>query len=282
IAPTLSRISLIAAQSQQYADRLKSLGARTDALWVTGSIKFDGVDTDRENPKTTALRQALGLQANQLIFIAGSTQEPEEELCLQAWLQLRKEFPNLRFVSVPRHKERFEDVAQVFLRHNVPFIRRSHLMDPESRLRPATTHAESGAELPAILLDTIGELSACWGLADIAFVGGSFGNRGGQNMIEPAAYGAAVLFGPNTSNFRDVVALFRANHACVQLSSPDQLLPTLHTLIQDRQQRKNFGQRAQNVVLSQQGATLQTVELLRSLIDDLNTSRQPSDGQIAA
>jgi 3-deoxy-D-manno-octulosonic-acid transferase len=70
-----------------------------------------------------------------------------------------------------------------------------------------------------ILVDSIGELSACWGLADIAFVGGSFGNRGGQNMIEPAAFGAAVLFGPNTWNFRDIVRTFKESNACLQLAA---------------------------------------------------------------
>ena len=122
------------------------------------------------------------------------------------------------------------------------------------------------ADRPVILLDSIGELSACWGLADIAFVGGSFGNRGGQNMIEPAAYGACILFGPNTWNFRDVVQSFRAASACVQLESPAELLPMVGKLVADCADRRRLGDAAQAVVLRQQGATFATAAMLAELV----------------
>ena len=301
IAPTLNRISLIAAQSTQYAERLVSLGANSDRVHVTGSIKFDGVCTDRNNPQTTALRHALGIQPHELVFIAGSTQEPEEAICLLAWIQLTKEFPHLRFISVPRHKERFDDVAAMIADHGLPLIRRSQTIRLDERLTVSDTFGQSGETpnhngkpSPVILLDTIGELSACWGLADVAFVGGSFGNRGGQNMIEPAAYGAVIMFGPNTSNFRDVVAAFKSENACIQMTEPDDLVPQLRSILtqlQDEDSRRSFGQsaasassvsgkpelhreaaasfpgkRAQSVVIAQQGATTQTVQLLTALV----------------
>jgi 3-deoxy-D-manno-octulosonic-acid transferase len=130
-------------------------------------------------------------------------------------------------ILVPRHRERFEDVAKLVLDAGVDVARRSLL---ETSKRPASS--------AVIVLDTIGELSACWGLADIAFVGGSFGNRGGQNMIEPAAFGAAVLFGPNTWNFRDVVQTFQEAHACVQLLTSDQLTPAVARLLSDPAERQ--------------------------------------------
>jgi 3-deoxy-D-manno-octulosonic-acid transferase len=125
-------------------------------------------------------------------------------------------------------------------------------------------------ERPAvILLDTIGELSACWGLADVAFVGGSFGSRGGQNMLEPAAYGSAVLFGPKTRNFRDIVRLLLAEDAALQVDTPDELGLVVEGLLSERDRLQAYGERAKQVVLSHQGAVDRTVDQLgRLLVSD--------------
>ena len=196
------------------------------------------------------------LSPTETVFMAGSTQEPEEQLALQAWLECRREYPSLRLILVPRHRERFDSVAEMVRDAGVELVRRSSL---ESGVRSVP-----GA---VILLDTIGELSACWGLADIAFVGGSFGNRGGQNMIEPAAFGAAVLFGPNTRNFRDVVQAFKEADACIQLQEPEELAPTLARLLSDSAQRESLGNAAQNAVVAQAGATARTATLLVEVLN---------------
>ncbi|HIE98452.1 MAG TPA: hypothetical protein EYQ63_15970 [Fuerstia sp.] len=125
----------------------------------------------------------------------------------------------------------------------------------------------------AILLDTIGELSACWGLADIAFVGGSFGPRGGQNMLEPAAHGAAVLFGPNTWNFKDIVDQLRRAEAAVQLQTQDEFLPTVKRLLSDADARNRLGQNARKIIVAQQGAVEKTTRLL---CDELSGGRLAS------
>ena len=256
MTPLFGRLALVAAQSQSNADRLQSLGAATDQLHVTGSIKFDGVATDRGNPATDRLRQLFSLSAAETVFMAGSTQEPEEQIAIQAWLECRREYPSLRLILVPRHRERFDSVAKLVRDAGVELVRRSTLESLADR--------PSGA---VILLDTIGELSACWGLADIAFVGGSFGNRGGQNMIEPAAFGAAVLFGPNTRNFRDVVQAFKEADACIQLQEPEELSPTLARLLSDQAARVSLGSAAQNTVMTQAGATARTATLLAEVIN---------------
>ena len=253
------RLKLVATQSQTYADRLQSLGAQPNCVRVSGSIKFDGVETSRSNGKTTSLRALFGIKPDEMVFMAGSTQEPEEQLAVTAWQNLRSDFPSLRLILVPRHKERFEEVASLVKAAGVPLLRRSELSD-SLPAAPATDNH------PVILLDTIGELSACWGLADLAFVGGSFGNRGGQNMIEPAAFGACIMFGPNTWNFRDVVESFRDASACIQFQSPDEVEPMIGQLLQDADRRRSLGQRAQQVVLRQQGATQLTASFLADLL----------------
>lgn len=262
IAPMLQRLSLVAAQSHEYAGRLRELGARTDTIHITGSVKFDGVPTDRNNPKTRALREALLIQPDETVFVAGSTQAPEEQLALDTWQTLRKDRPDLRLILVPRHKERFDEVAALIRNSGVDLLRRTQ--SATSCISSVAPRAQTG--LPVILLDTIGELGACWGLADIAFVGGSFGARGGQNMIEPAAYGGAVMFGPNTSNFRDVVRAFRNSDACLQFISPEELRPAVERLLNNATERRLLGKRAQEVVVSQQGATAVTASLLWTIL----------------
>jgi 3-deoxy-D-manno-octulosonic-acid transferase len=259
LKPLFTRLALVAAQSQTYADRLISLGASEQRTVVTGSIKFDGVETSRTNSKTENLRRIFGLKSGETVFVAGSTQEPEEQLALETWLQLRRQHSQLRLILIPRHRERFDEVAALVTSRNLPLLRRSSAQDSSQQ------HAETDNK-PIILLDTIGELSACWGLAEVAFVGGSFGNRGGQNMMEPAAYGAGVLFGPNTWNFRDIVERFREADGCVQLQSSHQLTSTVDELLNDSARRHQLGRNAQKAVLQQQGATARTAELLHEVL----------------
>ena len=253
LKPIFSGLSLVAAQSPSNADRLQSLGVPASRVHVTGSVKFDGVECSRNNPKTLALKHLFGFHESDLVLVAGSTQDPEELLIIKTWQQLRLQFPELKLVLVPRHKERFDIVANTVRNAGLGILRRSELTNNPTA--PMQTDAVR-------LLDTIGELGACWGLADIAFVGGSFGNRGGQNMIEPAAYGSATLFGPNTWNFRDVVRIFQEADACQQLQGPEELQSTIRKLLQDPAARKRMGDAAHRTVLSQQGATTRTAELL--------------------
>ena len=253
LKPVFSSLSLVAAQSQSNADRLASLGVPTARIHVTGSVKFDGVECSRDNPGTQRLRQLFDLSHNDPVLVAGSTQDPEERLILDTWQQLRNQFPNLQLVLVPRHLERFNAVARLIEQYGFHVLRRS---------TPTPLTAEAQHTATVRLLDTIGELSSCWGLADIAFVGGSFGNRGGQNMIEPAAYGSATLFGPNTWNFRDVVRIFQEASACQQLQQPAELLPTIHNLLNNAQARTELGEAARRTVQTHQGATAKTAQLL--------------------
>lgn len=247
----LSRFSLIAVQSEEYQKRFLALGAPPERTVVTGSIKFDGVVTDRQNDRTTELREWMQIQPDEQVFIAGSTQEPEEEMALNIYSELLQEFPKLRMVLVPRHPERGDSIAKLIQDRNFPLLRRSL----QKAGAPPTPRA-------VVLLDTVGELGACWGLADVAFVGGSFGNRGGQNMLEPAAYGAAVCYGPNTSNFRQVVDLLEQHQATVRTRTPEELKAFIRTMLADQEQAEELGRRAREVVLSQQGATARTVDLI--------------------
>lgn len=264
IRSMLARVRQLLVQNAIYAGRFLELGADAEKTTIIGSIKFDGVETDRNNLRTCALRRLFALRDDETVFIAGSTQAPEERYALDAWLAAREKHLPLRLILVPRHKERFDEVARlVEEEYRLPLLRRSH--------RIGHTHNDIAGTLPlgtpVILLDTLGELSACWGLADIAFVGGSLTRRGGQNMIEPAAYGAAVMFGPNTWNFKDAVELLLGHEAAVVVHDASELSAELHQLLDDPSLARRRGSDAQRLVVQQRGATERTLAQIRLALD---------------
>lgn len=261
VAHSLRRIDVIAAQNAETAERFVQLGGRPESVHTTGSLKFDGARTDRHNPKTVALRELAGLTEQSIVFLAGSTQDPEERYALEIVQRLAPSHPHLRLILVPRHPERFEEVAALLRQSGVAWRRRSELAAQPNR--QATTQ-----DWRVLLVDTIGELGAWWGTTSVGFVGGSFGSRGGQNMLEPAAYGVATCFGPNTWNFRDIVAQLLAADGARIVRSPEELDAFIRQAIESPAQAQSLGERARRLVLSQQGATRRTVELLVNLRDE--------------
>ncbi|HEY7329033.1 MAG TPA: 3-deoxy-D-manno-octulosonic acid transferase [Gemmataceae bacterium] len=252
-----NHVDLLLMQTEHYARAVRLLGVHPDRVAVTGNIKFDGVLTDRRNPRTHYLRDMLEVKDNELVWIAGSTQAPEEEIVLRIWQNLRQDHPNLRLFLVPRHKERFEEVAQLLAQVGEDFARRSSCAD---------------LGRPIVLVDTLGELGPLWGLADVAFVGGSLdGRRGGQNMIEPAAFGAAVVFGPYVWNFADTAARLIDSQAACQVADVAQLEKVVRLLLANEEKRQAVGTAARAFVQQQQGATMQTVTLLGQLLKSRQT-----------
>lgn len=245
-------LDLLLMQTEHYARAVRLLGAHPDRVAVTGNLKFDGVLMDRSNPRTRFLRDILKVKDDEFVWIAGSTQAPEEEIVLGIWQKLRRDHPKLRLFLVPRHKDRFEEVAQLLTQAGVNFARRSSCAD---------------LGRPVILVDTMGELGPLWGLADVAFVGGSLdGRRGGQNMIESAAFGAAVVFGPHVWNFADTAKRLIEAHAACQVADAGQLETMVRLLLEDNEERQQLGTAAREFVLHQQGATEQTVGMLGELL----------------
>lgn len=308
IGRLLEQIDLLAVQNAEYAERFLALGARRESVVITGSMKFDGAQTDRSNPATRGLAQLAGIQPEDIVFLAGSTQAPEEAMALETFRRLVEQWPRLRLILVPRHPERFEEVAKLLDQSGLPWIRRTDLEkcllnpSPPDLFCPATLDArregtkatscsdgregDRGStvskvfskrqEVRILLVDTVGELGAWWGTAQIAFVGGSMGRRGGQNMIEPAAYGAAVCFGPNTHNFRDIVAMLLARQAAVVVHNLEELIGFVRRCLEEPAWAKQLGQRAQALVREQQGATERTFQLLCQLMPTPSEATSPS------
>ena len=157
---------------------------------------------------------------------------------------------------VPRHPQRFDEVAQILSTSGLIWERRSQW-----------GNRGGNSQVRVLLVDRVGELAAWWGTATIAYVGGSMGERQGQNMIEPAAYGAAVSFGPKTRNFRDVVAALLAGEAAVVVHDGAELTAFARRCLAEPVFAAELGRRAASVVASQLGATRRTIELLDALLE---------------
>ncbi len=254
--PVLRMLDLIAVQSETYAGWFHSLGAYGETIEITGSMKFDGAQTDRANPKTVQLANLAGIDVgSDVVFLAGSTQEPEEAYALDVYEKLKDDWPRLKLILVPRHPERFEAVAQLLTERGVDWMRRTRL-DSQPELKGKRV----------LMIDCVGELGAWWGVSKIAFVGGSMGTRGGQNMLEPAAFGAAVSFGPNTKNFRDIVDLLLQNDAAIVVHDQPEMLKFVQKCLENPEFVKEIGNRGRELVQNNLGATKKTLDLLANTI----------------
>ncbi|MBN1854906.1 MAG: 3-deoxy-D-manno-octulosonic acid transferase [Pirellulales bacterium] len=265
VARVLKMVDLIAAQDETTANRFHALGANPDQIHVTGSIKYDGAETNRANQRTRSLRTLAALEDSDTVFVAGSTQDPEEKIVLATFDTLLRNHPNLKLLLIPRHPERFDEVARWIEETGLVWQRRSTLDKDPAHARPCDSAATMGP-WQVLLVDTVGELGAWWGTADIGFVGGSLGSRGGQNMIEPAAYGVATSFGPNTRNFRDIVANLLNAKAAVVVRDGSELTAFVRHCLDNPDWAESLGQRARQWVQTQLGATQRTIDRLDPIL----------------
>jgi 3-deoxy-D-manno-octulosonic-acid transferase len=250
-------LDLACVQTEEYAAHFLSLGAIPGQVVVTGNIKYDGALIDPQNARTQELKSLFGVTEGDLVWVAGSTQAPEEEIVLGIYRRAREQYPHLRLFLVPRQRDRFDEVAKLLEKSGLAFVRRSQ----------AGAFPLTGPDFPIVLVDTIGELGPLWGLADLAFVGGSMdGKRGGQNMIEPAAFGAAVAFGPHVWNFKEPARRLVEAGGAYQVNNSAELEEVTGRLLGDAAERRAAGKAARKFVLAQQGATMRTLDLLDRLL----------------
>jgi 3-deoxy-D-manno-octulosonic-acid transferase len=253
----IQKISWIGAQSDTIRDRFLQLGYDAANIDVVGNIKFDGANHDRLHPEVRARAEQLKLTDPMTrVWLCGSTQAPEEKICLDTFCEIADRFPNLRLILVPRHAERFDEVAKMVSHTKLAWARRSAMagqaIDPMWRV---------------FLADSVGELRWWWGLADLGFVGGSFGSRGGQNMIEPCAYGVATCYGPNTRNFTDIVQILQEAGAATELPNPEALKPWIIRMIEDQPSRSMISQRAIAITQQHRGASDRTWKKILEILN---------------
>ena len=251
--PIFQHIAWVGCQDTTCKSRFASCGTSEANLEVTGSLKFDDAPTDRQSAEVQSRIQWAGITPSHRVWMFGSTQQGEERLALDVYQTLRLDYPDLRLILVPRHKERFQEVSDLIENHGLQSCRRSNA-DPRNG-------AIWGSDT-VILVDTIGELRHWWGVGDVATVGGSFGDRGGQNMLEPAGYGCAVSFGPNTRNFKEIAERLITAEAAVRVTDQPSLQRFVERCLRDQDYAEKLGVAARKVVLCHRGATRRTLDAL--------------------
>jgi len=262
--PLMERVAMFLAQSEETGERLGAIGAAK--VRVTGNVKYDA-RVSGENRLAALIQEAA---AGRPIVIAGSTVEEtsldEDRLLIQAWEgEIRRNHEAL-LVLAPRHPERFAEVHSVAVEFPT-------LLASEMLAGMRSYDAFSGfvservpSQVEIVVLDTIGDLAAVYGVADVAFVGGSLVRRGGHNPLEPARFGVPVVMGPSYENFREIVERMRAADGIRIVADKDELANALGDLLTDRAAAKALGERGRRVFEEQQGATVRTVAALLEIL----------------
>lgn len=254
IPEPMNRVLHYCVQSEEYAARFRSLGVPADRLTVTGSMKFDSIPDSPPEGVREAYARRLAIAPGAFVLVAGSTDEGEEPVVLDAFERIRRADPGARLVLVPRHPERCASVEAIVRARGHALVRLSSLPPDGDAPRAAGS---------VVLVDTTGELAKLYSVADLVFVGGSLTRRGGQNMLEPAGLGKPVVVGPNTWNFRDPMELLRSTGGIEEVGSADAVRDALVALHADPARRADLGARARSVCLASKGATRRMLEILR-------------------
>jgi 3-deoxy-D-manno-octulosonic-acid transferase len=245
----LQNFDALCLKSNADSERMIHLGAPPSTIHVTGDLKFHQISASAE-ADNERLRRELRLSQRETIFIAGSTHEGEEEIILRVFKELQCDFPQLILILAPRHLQRIPRVESLLEKHRVRWVRRTMINEEH---RPEEV----------MLLDTLGELSALYGLGTVIFVGGSFGRVGGHNILEVLDLGKGVIFGPHMENVSDIAQLVVERGAGVQVSTPDELREVLGRLIADPSLRKEMGLKGLALLQEHQGALERTMKIVR-------------------
>jgi 3-deoxy-D-manno-octulosonic-acid transferase len=252
-AGVFSKNLLVAAQSAEDAARFQSIGAAADRTPIVGNVKFD-VEIDAGIVQAgRALRTAYAW--TRPVWIAGSTHAGEEEQLLDAHVLLLRSTPNAVLLLAPRHKDRFAAVADLLVRRDVRFARRS-------RMASGAKAPQLPSDTPVLLVDTVGELNTLYASADAAFVGGSLVAVGGHNLLEPAALGLPVLTGPSCFNSKEIAQLLLARGAALEVKSAQDLAATLQRLLADPAARAQIGSIGIEIIAANRGSVARLLALM--------------------
>jgi len=241
-------ISLFLMQTEKDRQRIREIGAPSEATKVTGNVKFDQHFPSFTPKDPDEMAHSLGLRGDETIFIAGSTHSGEEEILVSLLKELERAHPGLVMILAPRHLDRLNDVEKILEREAVPWTRRSSL--------PANLSPSDSEGTPrVILLDTMGELMKLYRLGTVVFIGGSLVPVGGHNPLEPLFFKKCVLFGPHMFNFLEISRLLTEREGAIQVQGRDDLVLQVKRLLDDEGARKKAGEKGYQFLLENQGAT---------------------------
>jgi len=253
----LDDVDRFCMQSEEAARRIVALGADPSRVVVTGSLKFDSLDWPGVGPHGQSRDRVLRyfrLSPGRPVVIAASTLRGEDQAAFEAFRRVQARWPDALLVVAPRHPERFDEVTRQATEEGFRVVRRTNLPVDQS------------PDADVVVLDTIGELARLYQIASVVFVGGSLVDAGGHNILEPAMFGKAIVFGPHMHNFAEISAEFLRGGAAVQVSSTRELGETFVALVGDGVRRASLGAAARAIVESNRGAKARTMAVVTALL----------------
>jgi 3-deoxy-D-manno-octulosonic-acid transferase len=252
---------LVAAQTQDDAERFIAIGAQSARTHVVGNIKFDIEVRDAAPGRAAPGRESRSSSgATRATWIAGSTHAGEDEQVLAAQEALLADAADTLLILAPRHPDRFRIVAELLTSRGLRFARRSE--------EAAADGALAGGDAQVLLVDTVGELGALYAQADVAFVGGSLVPIGGHNLLEPAALGVPVLTGPYYSNGKDIARLLLARGAALQVNDARELAAAVKRLSADPAERRRMGAIGREIIDANRGSVARLIAFIEPLLQE--------------
>jgi len=252
----LENLDVMSMISEVDAERIRAMGAKPERVLVNGNSKYDALTNQIEPRFEGEMREILKINEEDRVFIAASTHRGEEQIVLRAYKRFLEKFPRMLLIIAPRHVGRAREVEEILRKEGFDsYIRRSEVSEVKEGKQRTTE--------PVIILDSIGELFKVYSLGTIIFSGGSFVPRGGQNILEPAAWGKVVFYGPSLEDFSDAGALLEGVGAGISLKNSEELIP--------RELRRR-GEAGRKAVISSGGAGQRNAELVRKLLNEIYPS----------
>lgn len=252
------RVTLVLAQTDEYAERFRELGCPAERVVVTGSLKYDTAQITDKVAGAHALAEQLRI-GEEAVWVAGATGPGEEKIALDVYNTLvgRDTFKNLRLIIVPRKPERFDEVARLISEAGFDFARYSTLKGTKRTLSEKT---------PVLLGDTMGDLRKFYSLATIIFVGRSLVPMGGSDMMEAAALGKCTIFGPHAFNFKQTVDALLAENGAIMVADQHELLEVMQRCLNDSAFAQQIANNGRDVIRRNQGATAKTINHIATFL----------------
>jgi 3-deoxy-D-manno-octulosonic-acid transferase len=267
-ASTLRKMDLFLMCSELDARRIEEMGAPPDRIRVTGNTKFDAALGNTSREAEDRMRKLLGIQTGARTLVAGSTHAGENEIILSAYENLLKIFPDLVLILVPRHVEKTPQLVAIMKERSMaaPFLRSS------------IDHGEKRNDRKVVIVDRTGELFDVFSLASVAFIGGSLVPKGGQNILEPAAWGKVVLFGPSMEDFRDARDILVWTGAGIEVRNVEEITVRAAEILRDPEKARRLGEGGRQEVLRHLGSATKDAQMLAQLlVNPEETSRCKTD-----
>jgi 3-deoxy-D-manno-octulosonic-acid transferase len=249
---TLEQIDLFLMASELDAMRIIKMGASQDRVHITGNTKFDAVCSGIDESAPERISQILHLDPESRVLVAGSTHPGEEEALLDAYSALRRQFPDLVLIIVPRHVERAPEIVSLVSSKSLP----------EPFLRSSLGNGSSREGRPIVIWDKTGELRDVYSVASVVFVGGSLVKKGGQNIIEPAVWEKIVVFGPSMEDFRDARDILIRCRSGIEVRNGKELVSAFQRVLADPDTYQTLAGKGRETLMSHRGSAARNAQFI--------------------